>query len=491
VRARLTLAVDNALDRQRCRDLLDDRALAHDSMDAARVRAVREEMERAEARRLQPHFIAAFFLEAFRLLGGTAHQREEKRWEITRVPSAVRHRDRQLGRGNPVLDRYERIAFEKSLISVPGQPLAAFVCPGHPLLDAALDLVLERYRDLFKHGTILVDPTDAGDDIRVLYYLEQAVTDARLDAQGQRRVISRQVHFLETDREGHVHSAGYAPHIDYEPLEEADRALVEKILADPWFKEDLEERAVAHAISELIPRHLREVRERREALVEKTKAAVKDRLLKEIAHWDHRAQELRAQEQAGRIPRLNSETARQRADDLHGRLRKRLDELEKERQISAQPPVVVGAALVVPSGLLKHLRGEPRQDVVATETARIESLAMEAVMAAERDLGFDPRDVSTDRCGYDIESRVADGRLRFIEVKGRHADGRTITVTRNEVLTALNKPEDFILAIVRVSGDDITEIAYVRRPFQREPDFGVTSVNYDLGELLARSGDPA
>ena len=32
---------------------------------------------------------------------------------------------------------------------------------------------------------------------------------------------------------------------------------------------------------------------------------------------------------------------------------------------------------------------------------------------------------------------------------------------------------------------------YIRRPFHREPDFGVTSVNYDLDELLSRGEEPA
>ena len=41
-------------------------------MDATRVRRIKEDMERADARRLQPHFIASFFLEALKLLG--AHQ---------------------------------------------------------------------------------------------------------------------------------------------------------------------------------------------------------------------------------------------------------------------------------------------------------------------------------------------------------------------------------------------------------------------------------
>ena len=37
---------------ERCRELLEERALVRDSIDASKVREIREQMERAEARRL-------------------------------------------------------------------------------------------------------------------------------------------------------------------------------------------------------------------------------------------------------------------------------------------------------------------------------------------------------------------------------------------------------------------------------------------------------
>ena len=68
-----------------------------------------------------------------------------------------------------------------------------------------------------------------------------------------------------------------------------------------------------------------------------------------------------------------------------------------------------------------------------------------------------------------------------------------MTISKNEILTALNKPDEFILAIVEVA-DVMNEtqspsctVYYVRQPFQREPDFGVTSVNYDVGQLEAQA----
>ena len=218
VRARLTQVVENALDHDHLRGLLEDRALTSDTMDVTRVRAIREDMERAEARRLQPHYIAAFFLEAFKLLGGSIREREPKRYEITNVPSVIRTRDRAIGRGDPVMTRYERITFEKAEISVPGKPLAAFLCPGHPLLESTIDLMIERNRDLLKRGAVLVDETDMGQEVRTLVYLEHAIQDARMDRTGNRRVVSKQMQFVEIDSQGSTTAAGYAPYLNYRPL---------------------------------------------------------------------------------------------------------------------------------------------------------------------------------------------------------------------------------------------------------------------------------
>ena len=218
VRARLTQVVADALDRDQLRDLLEDRALAQDAMDVSQVHRIREEMERAEARRLQPHYIESFFLEAFERLGGAAKQREPRRYEVTHVPAPVRNRDRLIGIGEPVLPRYERIAFEKSLVAPQGQPLAAFVCPGHPLLDATIDLTLERHRDLLRRGTVLVDDRDPGLDPRVLFYLEHAIQDAGVTRSGDRRVVSKRMLYVELDAGDNARHLHYAPYLDYRPL---------------------------------------------------------------------------------------------------------------------------------------------------------------------------------------------------------------------------------------------------------------------------------
>src|SRR5256712_1017575 len=355
VRARLMRVVENAFDKKQLQDLIEERALAHDSMDASRVYRIREDMERAEARRLQPHYIESFFLEAFQRLGGTARQREPRRYEITHVPAPIRNRDRLIGIGEPVLPRYERIAFEKTLVATQGQPLAAFVCPGHPLLDATLDLTLERHRDLLRRGTVLVDERDPGTAPRVLFYLEHALQDASRTRSGERRTISRQMLYVELDVAGNARHLHYAPYLDYRPLR-SNELDVDRLLSHPacaWITRDLEQKAGAHAIAPVVPQHLQEVRGRRLGWIDKTRAAVKDRLTKEIGYWDHRAEELKLQEQAGRTnARLNSQEARRRADELQARLQKRMEQLDLEAQVSALPPVALGGLVVVPAGLI-------------------------------------------------------------------------------------------------------------------------------------------
>lgn len=495
VRGRLTQVVANAFDRSQLQDLLEERALAHDAMDASRVHRIREQMERAEARRLQPHYIESFFMEAFSRLGGTVKQREPRRYEVTHVPAPVRNRDRVIGIGEPVLPRYERVAFEKDLVTPQGQTPAAFICPGHPLLDATLDLTLQRNRDLLRRGTVLVDESDPGDQPRVLFYLEHAIQDASVTRSGDRRVVSKRILYVEIDADGAARHLQYAPYLDYRPLLPNDPSP-ETLMARPecaWISGRMEHAAQGYAVANVVPEHLKEVSGRKLELIAKTEAAVKDRLTKEISYWDHRAQILKAQEEAGKPnARLNSEEARKRADALQARLERRMTELKLERQLAPLPPVVLGGLMVVPAGMLAKVSGRKSDNArVPADTQASAARARAIVMDIERGLGFEPIDRETEKLGYDIESRVpGTGRLRFIEVKGRITGAQTITVTKNEILYSLNKPDDFILAIVEFVGESDHHVHYLRQPFQREPDFGVTSVNYDFSELIVRAEAP-
>ena len=496
VRERLTREVSEAFDRGQVQDLIEESALARDVMDTSQVLRIHEDMERAEARRMQPHYVESFFIEAFKNLGGRIRERENRRYQISHVPIQVRERGRQMGLGDPVVSRYERVTFEKSLMAPPSGTPAVFLCPGHPLLDATIDLILERHRGLLRQGSVLVDDADAGDQPHILIYLEHSVQDGSRTRSGEQHTISKKVLYIGMDSDSNSISQDYAPYLDYRPLQdgEPDAAAVLARAECDWITANVEAEAVGFAISHAVPQHLEEIRSRKLELLAKTEAQVKDRLTKEIAYWDYRAAELQEQEQerAGKPnARLNSDEARRRADQLQRRLQRRMDEIQRERQLAALPPVVLGGALIVPAGLLQKMSGSA-ETAPARDTQAAAARARAAVIQVEKGLGFDPVDREFDKLGYDIESRVpGTGKLRFIEVKGRTPGAATVTVTKNEILTSLNKPDDYILAIVEFQDAGGDRVNYIRQPFRREPDFGVTSVNYDLPELLAKAETPS
>jgi len=66
-------------------------------------------------------------------------------------------------------------------------------------------------------------------------------------------------------------------------------------------------------------------------------------------------------------------------------------------------------------------------------------------------------------------------------------------VTKNEILTSFNKPEDFILAMVEFLDAETHKVHYLWRPFERSgltTDFNGASVNFPFAELLARAEEP-
>ncbi|WP_338183524.1 protein NO VEIN domain-containing protein [Thalassospira tepidiphila] len=493
VKARLFNAIDGAVDQEHLLELLRRRALTNDSMPEARVQELRLQMEQAEAQRLQPHHVQSFFIEAFQHLGGQIKSREEGRWEITHVPLAIRERDRQVGTSAPVQKKYERICFDKKLINK--QPVATFVCPGHPLLEAVISLVREQYGHLMKKGAVLIDDTDPGSEVSALFMLEHSVQDGRETSLGKPHIISEKLQFAAIDKNGVVTNAGIAPHLNLRPATDEELSRLDDVLNEDWLRNNLEENVVRFATMELAQDHVAEIKARRLPEIAKVETEVQARLKKEINYWDARAFELKEQERAGKRTRLNWQNAQRRAEDLAERLSRRLEQLKQEKFISSAPPRVRGGMIVIPAGLLsveEALAGSGgfSEDPVARR--EIELAAMNAVMAAENALGNVPTDVSAQKVGYDIASfDPRTGHLRFIEVKGRIDSADTVMITRQEVITSLHEPDKFILAIVQVENGFARQPLYVHGALDtREPPFDQNAIQFNLKRLLEKAIAP-
>lgn len=321
VRARLDREIDTAVAPEHLERLLAEDALPRDVLDASRLRKIREDLDRAEATRLRPSQIASFFLEAFQRLGGRLFEREPRRYEITHLPRPLR-RD-----GKPETGRIERITFHKDHIAVPGVPEAAFITPGHPLLAAVIDALLDSGSEILRQGAILIDAADPGEAVRLLVCLEDGLPQ-----------------LLEADSAGHLHPLGPAPHLAYRPATPEERARLAPLLEADWLNR------LDTLYAPLVRQHQEKVAVRRKARNQQTAQAVRERLTAEITFWDRRAEDLRAQEKAGKKPRMSWQRARRRVEELERRLRERMEALEGDGSVTALPPRFLTAALVVPQG---------------------------------------------------------------------------------------------------------------------------------------------
>jgi hypothetical protein len=324
-----------------------------------------------------------------------------------------------------------------------------------------------------------VDRSDLTTKPYVVSLLEHDVTDGRTTRDGHPWVVSRRAQYVRIDADGAITPLSGSPIPNFEVPTDDELTLAGKILAEPWAQaSDLNERVIREASVTIARKHVEEVTRRTIERVDKTERLVRERLTREINYWDRRAFELGEQERAGKKTRLPASQMRERAEVLVRRLDRRLKELEQERDISVRPPRVTGACLVVTRGWLDTQEDPEGADARARETTRVERLAVDAVLRVERALGHQPTEMHHNNPGYDIESDTGTT-LDFIEVKGRVAGGKTFVLTRQEAVTALNKAEHSVLALVQVAEDNSTTVQYLRHPITDPIDPRAARVEYD------------
>ncbi len=472
-------------------DVLRERALVGALNDPAANDKIRDLMERSRARKLQPWFVEAFFTAALQQYGGRITAREPARFEITRVPASVRsHADPQLG---PVHDRYSRVTFDKSAISIDGGDRAELVSPGTPLLTAVVEKVLADNGDALQRGATLVAPDDPSTEPRLLVYLDHTVTDGR-HVQGQRQVVSRRFQYVEIDRNGVAVDPGTEPYIGYAPIDEEQRNLIDSQLDTDWIDHAAEAAARDWAIEHLAAPHFEEIEAVTTARVAKVRGAVHERLAAEIRFWDERAEELKGQELAGKKPRISSGRARARADELEARMARRRLELDMEANLHNSPPTIVGAALVIPQGLLDELHGTPPDPGDVAAKMETDRRAVAAVVKAEVALGRVPEVQHHSNPGFDIESvDPVTGHHYFIEVKGHLPRTLEISVSAQQVQKAKSNPDRWRLAVASVPNEPDAEptVRYLVEPFRDVTlHFAQTKVPLNVANLLNVAGDP-
>ncbi|BCO37716.1 helicase [Mycobacterium heckeshornense] len=466
------------------KELAQERALARETLTPIEVDQIRRRMDEARGQRLQPHFIENFFLTAFAHLGGRMSRRETDRFEITHVPAPLRVR-RRAGSLVPVTLRYERVTFEPAAIEPAGAARAELLAPGHPLLDAVLDEIIERHGAALDRGTVLVDDTDTGEEPKLLIALTAEIVD------GTGQTVSKKFAYVSVGASGAAVDAGAAPYLDAHPITGEHEGAVRAALRQPWLAAGVDAIATTWAVSSFQPEHLNEVRARLVPYVQRTKDAVRARLLQQINYLSSEAGRLREEIAAGtrRRIRVSPERMEAIAEELDARLAARAKRLELEMLLSAKEPRVVAAALILPAGMLSPTIAQHARD-----TAAVERRALDAVLAAERRIGRQPIEMAHTNKGYDIASARDGEPVVHIEVKGRLSGADTLTLTYSELIHGKNMGAQHRLALVEVSpdGPEHDQLRYIADAFARVELGGlpVTDTRLTWAKLWAAGSDP-
>ena len=486
-KAHFNQVIDGAFDREKIEQLLRERALTNEAMNERCVHRIREEMEEYEARKLQPYFIESFFKSAFRALKGEMSPilHSADHYIIRHVPREIKEECSKSTHVEAVAQKYEEISFDISTIDDDSNCL--LLSPGEPLLDAVVSLTLKKGTDTLSKATIMIDHHDYGIEPHLLLYIENKLITV---VDGKENLVCRSLDFVNISMDGTATKAGFAPYLDLEiPNKDELDAVRQYIKTAEWLNDHIEEKAKQFAMIQILRPLKSRVIERQQEHLNKTEAEVRSRLLKAISYWDNKANTYEEDIRNGKkVVQANLMDARQRADNLRSRLNQRMSEISSSRTVTSQPPKIVGCVLVMPDGMMKKLCGNAFSQADADAKKRIELMGMNRVMEIERQLGYLPTDVSKENRGYDVQSHIgesvsAEGKLlRFIEVKSRTASANTVTLSHNEILTARNVPEQFILAIVKIDGDETHTTYYGNLKF-KEPDHGMAYITYDIDKL--------
>ena len=429
VRARMEQVIDERVS-EGLRELLEERALAHDTMTTASVAELRRQMEARASPAVAPLHQDAF-AQAFKRLGGRMSRREAGRFEIAHVPIEVR----EAARG-PVATRYDRVTFDLDQVAGSGPDRAELIAPGHPLHDAVLDLALARFGSALEDGTVLISTAVTSPAVLV------GVVEEVADATGES--IAKRFGYAFVGEDGAVRDAGPAPYLDCVVAPDPAAAVADH----PWATR-AEQAGRDWLVAQRLPEVLAATAERRGREVERMRTQVTQRMNQEINRLATEALTARDKEQRGVRVREGSESLTRKRLELEQRLVSRLAVLDRQAQLATRLPSIVAAALVLP--FVGHVEEVPATSPMrAVETQEVERRGVDAVLAAERALGRVPTEMPHNNKGYDVRSVRGDDPTIFLEVKARIEGAEDFFVTHSEVRHGQNSVPHYRLALVRV-----------------------------------------
>jgi len=400
---------------------------------------IRQERQKAEENRLVPEYIESFFLKGFPRFGGVVEKRHDGFYRIIKVPADLRNISIEFKNAYGTVDKnYPKISFKKEE-ALSGE--AEFVAPGHPLLEAVVERVLEQFKQLGGRGSVFLDP--GGRLEGLIWFMQGEIRD------GLNNVVGRRLFAIYQDKAGDIKEVPSSLLWDLKP---ASENIPDEIRIMARDKESI----VSYVISTVLQDYKKELQESRAREIEIKKKYGLESLNMLVSESTRKILEYRMKEvKEGKDMSLSIN----REEEEKERLLKRRDELlrnvELERSLKLSPPAILGVVAVIPSPV--------KREEVMEESGEVEEAGMRVAIEYELKHGRKPEDVHLQNLGFDIRSTGA-GETRYIEVKARATEGR-IALTPNEWMAAQRFRDDYWLYIVTNTLKD-PELHIIRNPVE-------------------------
>ena len=409
------------------------------------------EMRVAKENRLIPEYIERFFLKASEKLGLKVEKRKDGFWRVLNVPYELRNLSYEFKiKYGQVFKEYTKFSFDKEK-AFKGQ--AEFVAPGHPLLEAVIEKVFEKYGAEVEKGSVFLDPSGRLNGF--IWFLEGQIND------GSGTVVGKRIFALYQDSQNNIKQVPPSIIWDLKPLGDS-QSLAREFSAN-------ENAVVSFAVENVLTNYLKELREQREHDAQiKRKYGLRS-LQELILRSEEKLLEYETKKAKGReVPEVVIQSERRRKEEFERRKVELEKRIEAETNLLLSPPKILGVIAVLPQTPPKDELKEDRE---------IEEIGMRLAMEYEFSRGRNPEDVSLQNLGFDIRSRAPDGSFRYIEVKTRAREGK-IALTPNEWLMAQRLGDEYWLYVI-VNAASKPELYTIQNPASKlKPSEEVEIVRY-------------
>lgn len=377
--------------------------------------------ETSDEKRLQPIYIRLFFEKAFRLIGGEFQEVRNSIFKITKLPDKITTiLKSEYNISADITQVY--FCFDKTIFleyqNTADLGRVHYINPGNPIFDSLVKVVRYLFKEEALKGTILISPDDANEYFS--FFVKSQITDNR-QIKKEDNIADERLFLVHGTSESNFQKTSPAKFLDlHSPTEFAKTTIPPAVLSS--------EAVIQWSFQNITMLQLEETRKIVETDIEKRKGYLETAFTTIISDLTAEINELQEKILFGNDNAQDKINKKQhRIKELVTKREKRLADLELMKNLDPKAPEILGCAYVVPLSKVEYNQhyGMSRDD-------EAEVIAMNTAMEYERSTGWTPEDVHKNNEGFDIRSVSPEFLKRYIEVKGRSAEGG-VMLSENEM----------------------------------------------------------